>query len=634
MKWFSVILALVLGLGVARAEGPDDQYLTIYNLIQEADSLNSGGEYARALAKYREAQTALVQFQKGYPDWNSSVVSFRLRYVTAAADALAAKVPVPIVPGTNQPAAAQPAQPSANPAATNPAPPADWQNQLSSLGEQVRRLQDDKATLEAKLKEALSAQPGVLDPRQLARAEEKIKDLLKANTLLQVSLEDEKAKAASGADAQALEQARQALVRAGRDLDEQTRKANALEKEKTALQAKLDSLTPSSYNTAEIQATRTELEQAKRKLDEQTKLASDLAKEKEIIQAENESLRKQVAVVKSADQGSASARAQAQIADLEKARADLVRENQALQDQLKRASLEDTAKAGSAKDAQRARKLEKERDDLKKQLQAANKELKSRKSKTAAAHALETEQELAALRARLEVLEARQVPYTAEEAALFRVPESKPVEASPKAAAKASNELSPGTVALYADAKRYYSARQFDKAEDRYRQVLHEDENHVPSLANLAAIEIELNHLTQAESYILKALALAPDDPSCLAILGSLRFRQAKYDAALDALRRAATADPHNAEVQNYLGITLSAKGQRGPAETALRKAIQLEPHYADAHINLAVIYATQKPPLLELARWHYRRGLDAGGKPNPDLEKLLAPATSAAISP
>ena len=55
-----------------------------------------------------------------------------------------------------------------------------------------------------------------------------------------------------------------------------------------------------------------------------------------------------------------------------------------------------------------------------------------------------------------------------------------------------------------------------------------------------------------------------------------------------------------------------------------MRRAIQLSPSYGEAHNNLAVIYATQKPPLLELARWHYQRALSAGSPANPDLEKWL----------
>src|SRR4029077_2638436 len=98
------------------------------------------------------------------------------------------------------------------------------------------------------------------------------------------------------------------------------------------------------------------------------------------------------------------------------------------------------------------------------------------------------------------------------------------------------------------------------------------------------------------------ALALEPEDAYSLSVLGNLKFRQGKYDDALDALGRAAKLDPQNPEIQNYLGLTLSEKGLRGPAETALRKAIQLQPDYASAHNNLAVIYITQNPPAVELA--------------------------------
>ena len=53
----------------------------------------------------------------------------------------------------------------------------------------------------------------------------------------------------------------------------------------------------------------------------------------------------------------------------------------------------------------------------------------------------------------------------------------------------------------------------------------------------------------------------------------------------------------------DFLGITLSQKGLRGPAETALRKAIQIDPNYGNAHNNLAIVYISEQPPLVELAR-------------------------------
>ena len=153
----------------------------------------------------------------------------------------------------------------------------------------------------------------------------------------------------------------------------------------------------------------------------------------------------------------------------------------------------------------------------------------------------------------------------------------------------------------------------------------------MPTLANLAVIQLERGEMAEAEKNITQAVALAPQDAYSLGILGFLKFRQEKYDEALDALSKAAKLDPSNAQVQNYLGITLSQKGMRVQAETALRKAIQLQPGFANAHHNLAVIYATQQPPLIELARWHYQKALAAGHQKNPQLEAMFDAKTAAA---
>jgi Flp pilus assembly protein TadD len=160
---------------------------------------------------------------------------------------------------------------------------------------------------------------------------------------------------------------------------------------------------------------------------------------------------------------------------------------------------------------------------------------------------------------------------------------------------------------------------------------LQQDENNGLILGNLAAIEMQEDKLDDAEKHIKAAIAQDPDDAFNLATLGYLKFRQEKYDEALDVLSRAAKLDPQNPEIQNYLGVTLSHKGLRLQAEAALRKAIELNPEYAAAHNNLAAIYISQTPPLVELARWHYQKALDAGQPHNPELEKALAaPAASA----
>src|SRR6266576_6255370 len=75
------LIALLCGSSVLRAEGPDDEYVRIYNLIQQADALAEGGGGELARQKYSEAQTGLDRLQKAYPGWNVQVVQFRLNYV-------------------------------------------------------------------------------------------------------------------------------------------------------------------------------------------------------------------------------------------------------------------------------------------------------------------------------------------------------------------------------------------------------------------------------------------------------------------------------------------------------------------------------------------------------------------------
>ena len=661
MKWFSVIVALLLVLPGARAEGPDDQYIRIYALIQEADKLNSSDQPSEALPKYLEAQTALQRFQKGYPDWNTKVISFRLNYVTGKIAGASARVPAPAAPA--------PASPGAKPSArlntaseqpAQPAAPSDWEAQLGGLKDQVRQLQSDKAVFESKLKEALAVQPASLDPRELARAEEKIKGLMKENDLLKVTLDQRKAKSLAASDTKALEETQQALAEANRKLAEQTKTANALALEKSDLQTKLNNLAPSPSNAAELKVAKKSLADTNRKLAEQSKLASALAGEKEALQtrlkslgaevdaaaalrAENQLLKKRLADLEAAPPPAAKAdeasrrlaQTQAQVAALQSDKEMLQLEKTALENRVRQLSsptstAPQTRAQAKADTAAKIKQLQRERDELQKLLKAANKEIYSRKSKATATKMAELENQLATLRARIEVFEARQVPYTTEELALFKQPAAKPVQAERKGGKKSVKELPPGTVALVAEAHRYYANKQLDKAEEKYMQVLQQDKTNVSTLANLAAIELDLGHFEAAETNLTQAITLAPDDPYPLFVLGRLKFGQKKYDEAIDAFNHAAKLDPQDAQIENFLGLALSEKGMRGPAEAALRRAIQIDPGCADAHNNLAVAYISQQPPLVELARWHYQKALAAGHPINPELEKMIEEAKPA----
>jgi tetratricopeptide (TPR) repeat protein len=625
VKRFAALAVLFLTLTLLPAgaqQGADDQYLIIYSLMQQADSMNSAGHSSEALAGFVEAQGELQKFQKTYPDWSPKIVNFRLNYLAEKIAELTPQVPAipqsgsPQIPATNAPTAPTPTAPppaaptttASPPVASTPAVPpatgADFEARLKALQAQVQGLQADNTTLEARLKEALATQPAMVDPRELARAQEQIRSLMKENDLLKVSLARGPGGtvALPGLDTNLLAQLRQALAEANNNLAEEAARADRLTQENQTLQGRVQALLASP---AAVEALREENELLKKQLAELRAQATNAP-----VTGLNDEL----------------ANARARISILQSNAEVSLLEREALENRVRQ--LESGAKPrvltpGEAENEARIRELTQERDDLLAKLGTANAELYGRKKQDAAAQIAELTDEVNVLRARLAVDEARAVPYTPEELALFKQPA--PPVANPNAGKKSIKELPGGTATLVAEAQHYFADRQYDKAEDDYLQILRHDENNGLVLANLAAIEIQQNKLDDAEKHVQAALTQAPDDAYNLSLLGYLKFQQGKYDDALNTLSHAARLDPQDPQIQNYLGVTLSHKGLRQQAETALRKAVQLDPNYAAAHNNLAVIYISQQPPLPELARWHYAKALAVGQPPNPDLEKMLA---------
>lgn len=86
---FAIISCVVLAVCSARADDPDGQYLHIFDLIQQGDQFKKNGQTDAALAKYHEAQTNLMVFQRTYPDKNGKIISYRLNYVAVQMAALA-----------------------------------------------------------------------------------------------------------------------------------------------------------------------------------------------------------------------------------------------------------------------------------------------------------------------------------------------------------------------------------------------------------------------------------------------------------------------------------------------------------------------------------------------------------------
>ena len=89
-------------------------------------------------------------------------------------------------------------------------------------------------------------------------------------------------------------------------------------------------------------------------------------------------------------------------------------------------------------------------------------------------------------------------------------------------------------------------------------------------------------------------------------------------------LRRAIILNDQDFTAHNYLGIVLAASGNGKAGESEIMKAIEINQKYADAHFNLAVIYATGKPPSKMMAKKHYAKAIELGAPPDASLEQLI----------
>ncbi len=179
-------------------------------------------------------------------------------------------------------------------------------------------------------------------------------------------------------------------------------------------------------------------------------------------------------------------------------------------------------------------------------------------------------------------------------------------------------------VPLARDAKSNFDTGKFRAAEKDYDQILAKSPNNLYALSNLGAVYFRTGRLKAAELTLKKAVTLAPKDEFSRRTLGIVYYRQAKFDDAVTELTKALAINPKSFIAHNYLGITASEKGWQEAAEKEMLEAIAANPDYVDAHYNLAVIYATNKPPAKELAKRHYAKAKELGAEANPSLEKLI----------
>ena len=177
---------------------------------------------------------------------------------------------------------------------------------------------------------------------------------------------------------------------------------------------------------------------------------------------------------------------------------------------------------------------------------------------------------------------------------------------------------------LITRAKDLYTKDDIKGAIFCYEQVLKTKPECMTALAGLAFFHLEQKRYEEAEVLFRRALLVDDGDAFCLEMLGSVLYEQRRYEEALAAFNRSLARKPDSAFCHNYIGAIKQKKGESAAAEQSFLKAIAIKPIYADAHFNLALCYSLQKPPMIVLARNHYKKARESGSPSNATMEDFL----------
>jgi len=601
MKYFSKITALIALLAVisfaqiAFAQDPSDEYLNFYVTLQNAEKFEKEADHQAALARYQTAYEIVTKIKEQNPEWKKDIIDFRIQYVTDAVERMKAKVgpaasavemkPPPVnIPAagdgqaappevqTTESAPAEPSTPDPSKPVSVTIPPVE----SGSSSEEVSDLKKRISTLET----------------ELAQTKKQLEQESADKAVLQSKLEETE-RALAQARSQDFDKRIAELLQENSELKNRLAVA---EDQIKSMQAKSD--------TSSADTLRTELAKVKEQL--------------EFAQKENDAFKKTTEDLKKQLESSQTALNQAAVS---LGTTQLQRENGMLKMIVDR-QLKDQSRREAAK-----KLVEEEIQKL--QVQSA----------------VLTEQ--------ISLITSPYDPLTTEELAFFKAPEvttNTTDPSAPPAANASTNVLETSSASISApldklndaatttqrpkvpaaliplteQARVLFDKGDFNGALVKYNEILEKAPDNLYALSNGGVVLYQMGKLPEAEAMLKKAVTVAPNDAFSHSILGIVYYQQGKYDDAINSLTRAITIDPKNAQAHNYLGIACSQKGWQENAEKAMRRAIELDQNYADAHFNLAVVYATQKPPSKALARKHYQQAITLGMPKDPELEKMI----------
>lgn len=625
-------------------EAPEDAYYQMYKDFQTSESLEQKGDVSGAISRLRSAESILKQLAKQSPDWKPVIVEFRLRKIRESLDRLESQVtlqstaggddflegPLPQQGGGLAPRGSGPTVYTSPNMPIRPVPKNAVPQSIPTYGN--RSMQDKEVQ---SLRQTVRS---LMDKLRLSQAEvqsaqiekDKVKgDVVELKSKVQ-QLEQQLSNAVEdGNESRAL---KDTLAQTKKQLEMAEADRAVLEEENSGL---VDKLGKAADYIAKIDAIREGLEKDRKDLSAAVE-GKGLPNPAEMnqLRAENTELRGKVT-----DTEAKLAESEAKLAGTIVQVKDLTRQLDVASAELDRLKLNPNP---GAEEKNMIAENEMLRSIVLRQLSEQAKREDARKIVENELKKLDINSSEVLIE-QAQVLTAPAVALTQEEKKLFQDPitlmsepktssmdvkigmslPSKRSHAVEKAAG-ANDEITEDLKPKVEAAKERYSKQDYEGAAKVYRDLAAQAPKSHFVQTNLGIVELQLGRMPEAESALKKAEDINPDDAVPYAYLGIVRDRQGKTDEAMKYLQKSLELDSASHIAHNYLGICFGKKGNRDQAEKEIKEAIALKPDYAAAHFNLAILYATSKPPAMDLAKKYYSKAIELGAAPDASLEKLI----------
>jgi Tfp pilus assembly protein PilF len=175
------------------------------------------------------------------------------------------------------------------------------------------------------------------------------------------------------------------------------------------------------------------------------------------------------------------------------------------------------------------------------------------------------------------------MPHTSD----FMTVQPTPVQNPPR------RPLSSVATRMLSRARREWAERQFEEAERSLTNVLALAPDEPEAIRMLGMVAQRRNHHAKATDCFRRVLAVWPEDSDLRVCLGIALYEQGQVDEAVTHLRTACELAPTSASAWFNLGEALAREAQSHDAVAALQRAIQLDPAHLTARLSLARVQAS-----------------------------------------